>query len=90
MKMNINLNRCRNAILRLNSCLEGALSDRVKQLMKEKTDAYGRMPLQNIEQIFAVVDANVPTPFVFDRRDFLVAKDFLQNTQFISALQNIL
>ena len=41
-----------------------------------------RMPLQNVEQIFAAVDANVPTPFVFDRDTKIVILDSFQEASY--------
>jgi hypothetical protein len=50
------------------SCMEDIYYTDIKASMKEKQKDYNKMPIKSIEQIYAAIDSNIPTPYTYNEK----------------------
>ena len=72
---NIHFEKMLCSLLTLSLCIEGELFDRVQKYKARKQKEYDLLPLKSIEEIYAAVDANLPSKYKFTEKTTVVLFD---------------
>lgn len=64
---NIHFERMLCSLIVYTKCLEGMLYEIIGKRMVEKEREYAKLPLKNIEQIYAGIEVNLPDDFVYTK-----------------------
>lgn len=68
--------------------IEGVLNEIMTIRMKEKQKEYNKLPLTSIEQIFNVIETNIPSKFKFNKQTKIVIFNLIQKNSEILVLNN--
>ena len=72
---NVHYEKMLCSLLTLSVCIEGELFDRVQKYKARKQKEYDMIPLKSIEEIYAAVDANLPSKYQFTEKTTVVVFD---------------
>lgn len=71
----INFERMLCSLLVLGRCLEGLLHDLMTIRMEEKEKEYEKLPVKMIEHVYAAVDVNIPSEYIFTEETKVIVLD---------------
>ena len=66
------------SLILLTKNIEGILYDIIDSRMEEKKVEYSKMPLQNIEQIYAAIDVNISDNYVYNENTVFIIMDCIK------------
>jgi hypothetical protein len=65
-------------LILLTKNIEGILYDIIESRMEEKKVEYSKMPLKNIEQIYASIDVNISDNYVYNKNTVFIIMDCIK------------
>jgi len=77
---NINFEKFLCSLFLLTKNMEGILHDIIKSRMIEKEKEYEKMPLKNIEQIYAAIDVNISDNYIYNENTIFLIMDCVNKT----------
>jgi hypothetical protein len=66
------------SLILLTKNIEGILYDIIESRMEEKKVEYSKMPLKNIEQIYAAIDVNISDNYVYNKNTVFIIMDCIK------------
>jgi hypothetical protein len=76
---NVNFEIMLCSLICLTKCMEGILYDVVGARMIDKNEEYSQLPVDNIEQIFAIIDTNIEDKYTYNERTKIQVIDNINN-----------
>lgn len=84
---NINYEKMLCSMYVFSSCIEGIYFDANEERDEDKQKSYKKLPLKSPEQIYAAIDTNIPTKYVYNKNTVIFMMDSIENKTGVFSLK---
>ena len=73
----------------LSNCFEGIFFDVTNSTLRKKNDIYKKIPISSLEEIYTILEVNIPSKYTFDQNSKLLILDSVEEKSSIYNFENL-